>query len=259
MPKCLCTRPAGDANLCKTCGRDFVKALAEIPFLVRQLEIVTTRQARHSTPNDGGRSTVTPLPFHSAASDTRIKLQAALEGAARKLIRDTCPTSPRADDVSAWLALHVNEIRHHHEAHALVRKIMDPTTKAWTLIDRPADRWYAGRCNAVIDGAECGRELYAQAWAAIVECSACHWQHDVAARREWLLDAAEDQLANAATAARAVTWLSETPVTPHRIAMWVKRKRLHAKAHEPYGSATDPERTRPLYRIGDVLDLLGDS
>lgn len=256
MPTCLCTAPAGTAHICKRCAHEITTTLERIPFLISQLEIVTTRQARYGTPTDGSRSSITPLPFHAAASQTRIKLQAALETVAVALIHDTCPASPQPAIVARWLVRHVNDLRHHHDAHHLTRTLMQPAQKAETLIDRPADRWYAGPCNAETDGQECGRELYAQTGAAIVECPTCHWQHDVALRRAWLLDAVEDHLANAATIARAVTWLSDTPVTPQRITNWVNRKRLIARGQEPYTSPANPDRTRPLYRVGDVLDLL---
>lgn len=264
MNKCLCSRPAGDAFLCGRCLAELEQDLAEVPFLIRELEVVLTRQTVYAPRSDGGRSSIKPLPFHVAASDTRQKINRALERWAKALIVDSCPRSGRPEHTSAFLLGRLNQIGHHESAIDIAKQISEPIGKARWLIDRPADKWYAGPCNneILVDGGsprECGQELYAKTGAVVVECQACEAQFDVKARREWLLQAAEDHLANASTIARAVTWLGEEQVTPHRVAMWVKRKRLVAKGHEPYGDSKNPDRTRPLYRVGDVLDLLAET
>lgn len=265
--KCICSRPAGDANLCKPCTSTLERALAEIPFLTRELEIVLTRQTVYAPRSDGSRSATRPLPYHVAAAETGRAIRRALETAATTLLRDhaatTCPVSPRPDHTSTWLLANLNTVRYHDQAATIYRSILDPVTKARWLIDRPADRWYAGPCNALVvaDGEirECGAELYARSDHGTVTCRACDALHDVDARRDWLLAAAEDQLANAAVCARAVAWLSDTgdiKLTPTLIRMWAQRGRLVAKGHEPYPTGSDPTRTRPLYRVGDVIDLL---
>lgn len=267
---CLCSRPAGDGYLCKPCTGTLERALAETPFLIRELDIVITRQTVHAARSDGSRSTGIPLPFHVAASDTRRRLATALDFTAATLIRtghaNSCPVSPRPHHTSVWLLAQLDTIRHHAQAQEFHNLILEPVAKARWLIDRPADRWYAGPCNNLVHREapepvgteiyECGAELYATAGAAEVKCRSCAAVYDVQARRDWLLAAAEDHLANAAVCARAVSWLGGAKLTPTLIRVWHARGRLMAKAHEPYPSGTDPDRTRPLYRVGDVIDLL---
>lgn len=250
MTTCHCGRPAGDARLCRTCIGDLRDALRDLPFLLRELETVLTRQAVTGTRN-GPRSNSRPLPFHAAASDCRMALTRALEAAAARLIRDDCPRSPQPQHVAAWLLGRLEQLRHHAYAETMHHEILTPVEKARWLIDRAPDRWYAGPCVV------CTRDLYAETGHSQIQCEDCGASYDVHARRAKLLKAAADHLANAATIARAVTWLGEEPVTPKRIGMWAHRKRLVARGHEPYPSGTDPTRTRPLYRVGDVLELLG--
>jgi len=69
----------------------------------------------------------------------------------------------------------------------------------------------------------------------------------MAGRREWLLECAEDRLERASLIARAVSDLG-SPISADRIRVWAMRKRLFSHATDGMG--------RPLYRIGDVMELL---
>lgn len=260
---CVCTRPAGDGMLCKACLATLERALAETPFLLRELDVVITRQTTYSDKADGGRSSTKPVPFHVAAADTRRALARALERWAGRLVDTSCPRSPQPLHTSLWLLGQLNRIRVHADAHSIHHEILEPVTRARWLIDRPADRWYAGPCNndvPIEPGSHttrvCGAELYATTGRGLVECRKCQATYDVAARRDWLLAAADDHLANAATIARAVSWLGDTQLTPALIRVWAARGRLIAKGHEPYPNSADPTKTRPLYRVGDVIDLV---
>ena len=168
-----------------------------------------------------------------------------LQRIARTFIDDTCPSSPQIEHTSMWLLGRVDRLRVHSTAATMYRQIMEPVEKARYMIDRPPDRWYAGPCD-------CGHELYAQTGQPVVEC-VCGRRYEMRARREWLLAAAEDRLAPAPVIARAINWLGEKPLTPSLIRVWANRGRLLAKGHEPYGEEGGE---RPLYRVGDVLDLL---
>jgi len=121
-----------------------------------------------------------------------------------------------------------------------VDEITDAVADCRRVIDRAPERWYAGPC-------ECGADLYAKRRTGIVTCRECGHEYDVEARREWLLAEAEDRLANAATIARAVSWLGAEPLTSATVRKWAQRGRLLAKGHDGRG---------PLYRIGDAIDLL---
>src|SRR5690606_22826324 len=129
-----------------------------------------------------------------------------------------------------------------------VDEITDAVAGCHRVIDRRPDRWYAGPCTAGADEGQGGTDPYALRSGGTVACRRGEAVYDVADRRKWLLEEAEDRLAHATEIARAVSWLGATPLTPDRVRQWAARERLTAKAHDSRG--------RALYRIGDAIDLL---
>ncbi len=139
-------------------------------------------------------------------------------------------------------------------------ELCDVESRLRRLIDRPADRWYAGPCNAVVDGEidiECGETLYAKADFGEVKCRRCEAGYDVKARREWLLEAAEDESAPISVIARAITVLLDDERSEGQLAgrlrQWASRNRIMATRHQVIDGIE-----RPLFRIGTVLDLLAE-
>ncbi len=98
----------------------------------------------------------------------------------------------------------------------------------------------------------CREDLWVPAGTAAgtVRCPACRAQVDVESRRTWLLQQVEDMLLPATELARAIDGLG-VPVTPSTVRSWVARTRLVAKGQRMVGG-----RVTPVYRVGDVLDLV---
>lgn len=159
------------------------------------------------------------------------------------------------------------------------------------IVDRPADGWYAGICGhtiepdrthdqgscgcachtyagecdlpgggcspeiGVIPGITCTRVLYAQPDKPHVTCPNCGTRHNVEARRDQLLKEAEVRYVTVRMLARIVTTLGATDASEAklegRINVWVHRGKLRAG-----GERVVDGRRRPVYRVGDVLDLL---
>jgi hypothetical protein len=69
-------------------------------------------------------------------------------------------------------------------------------------------------------------------------------------RRRWLMSSAEDVLASTTEISRALTRYAQ-PVTPSALRGYVARKRLVAKGERPENG-----RVIPLYRLGDVLEIV---
>jgi hypothetical protein len=145
----------------------------------------------------------------------------------------------------------------HDRGSDAVHEITGIINRGKALIDRPADRWFAGPCE------ECGTGMFVVPNAPVATCRAirgvdenddpvkCGFVVDVAQRRATLLLEAEDRLAKAADVARAVSWLGALPLTADRVRQWAVRDRIFAKGHD--GKS-------PLYRIGDAIDILaGDT
>ncbi|GAB2677633.1 hypothetical protein [Thalassiella azotivora] len=244
--------------------------------LHRDLGATRTRQARVGG-GSGARSTgERPVPWVDQASRAQIELGAALARWVRVVEsgRGVSPARKDSESVAGWLLGQVAWLRRHPSAGEAVTEVVDAVRAAARVIDSRPQRWYAGPCRAPLDGADdcpcdchdtgdactvqggcdgnhqgetCDRHLYAVPGRATVECPACGAEHDVEARRAWLLAAAEDQLAHAALVATAVTTLGR-PVTVDRIYKWKSRGRIVEHSVDHQG--------RPLYRVGDILDLL---
>lgn len=141
-----------------------------------------------------------------------------------------------------YLARHADWLMHRAEAEQAYDELIHACLTVRNAVDSGAEQRYAGPCDV------CGRDLYAAPGATVAKCTPCELEYPMEARREWLLKASEDRLVPASELARAVTGLG-TPVTGELVRKWASRRRLLAHGHAG---------TRPLYRIGDVLDLLGE-
>lgn len=143
-------------------------------------------------------------------------------------------------DQLPWLA-------HRPEAEAAFDELDQLLPLLLAVIDTPAPTTYVGPCDV------CRRDMYAKVGAPEVKCAPCDLVYDVGPRREWLLELVVDQLATATEVSRALaSW--GTAVTPDRIRMWAMRER--GKESPRLITRGQDLRGRPLYRVGDVLDVL---
>lgn len=240
VPGCDRPRP-GHANVCGACAGQLARNLGNIPMLARQLDITLARQ---TSSTGGSRSSETPMPYNQAASDAADNLRATLVSWVR-IINQHHHTNyiwPRdtLTGIARWLTGRHTDLCSLHNADEAVDEIGFAVRTAERAIDRPADRWFAGKCD-------CDADLYVAPGSPTVTCRDCRHRYDVRERRAWLLEAAEDQLAYAALIAQALTTLGQ-PVTPERIRKWAERGRIIAHGNDPRG--------RPQYRVGDVRELL---
>ena len=166
-----------------------------------------------------------------------------------------------------WLAAQTEWIRHQPDAEMAIDELADACALAVRIVDRRSPRWYAGPCNELVritedgtrlpdeSGRACGIDLYAHAGATTVRCPACHASYDASARRDWLLSAARDTLVHAELLARAVAALgvcgaSGRPISPSAVRNLAARGRIVGRGADRLG--------RALYRVGEVLDVLGE-
>lgn len=249
MLLCTCGKPTGESSyLCTDCKDDLWRALGNVPSLVSELEVTLARQRRFEQQSDGSRSTVDALPYDVAASNALAELRNELVGLVRLCVDaevsskdyrvrepgDTCAS------MSSWLMWRIDGICALPYAADTLR-LVRVARHCELVIDRPPDRTFAGPCD------ECGRDLYAIKGESTVRCVDCDIDYELAARREWLLQVVDDQLATATEIARALTSL-DLPVTPGRIRLWTHRERIEVKGHNKRGHA--------LLRVGDVVALL---
>lgn len=238
-----------NTHLCADCNTELATLLGDIRALVFELDITLSKQRRFEQQTSSSRTAEQALPYDISASNMLHELHAALSVIVERCIKqhvrsvDYRNSTPgkSSQSMSSWLLWRVDGIAAHPWAAETLHTLQRINDRALLVIDRPPERTFAGPCD------ECGRDLYASAGRATVECRACGLTYDLTARREWLLHAVDDQLATATEIARALTSL-DMPVTSERIWQWRHRERIEQRG-------TD-RRQRPLYRVGDVVTLL---
>lgn len=141
-------------------------------------------------------------------------------------------------------------------ADAMLDELLDVERRLCWLVDIPAPKWYAGRCMVTNDhGLDCDAELYASTDRGTITCPTCGITHDVADRRDYLLEQAADMLVPASTAATALAAWTDYDGDPgrltKRISEWRDRGRLEVREVTSLSG-----RDRHLYRLGDIQTLL---
>lgn len=242
-------RRAAGAYLCSDCNDELSMLLGDVPSLVDELTTTLTGQQRFEQQTPNSKSREQPLPFNLGAShalaDLHVALLRIVELTHKAHVESVDHRDTRAgsssSSMSRWLLWRVDGIAAQPWGDHALAELQRVSKHATRVIDRPAERAFAGPCD------DCGRDLYAKHDASTVECSACGLTYDLAARREWLLRAVDDQLATATEIARALTSL-DLPVTSERIWQWRHRDRIEQRSIDRRG--------RPMYRVGDVVTLL---
>lgn len=260
---CLtCTRPVTDnAYLCRLCGDRIAKELGNIPALLDELTVTYIHAGKGDT--IASRAATHGLPWSEAAREALDALSVVLTGLIAALLDIHGATPPATDPASQarWLLNRVDWIRRLPNANQTLDALIRCGKDINYAMDLHAERWYAGPCRAeyVLDpvhadddvdpDACCLAELYAKPGAVTVVCRQCRHTHDVAARRDWLLKQAEDQLAHAELIGRALASMGEA-VTPAAIRGLAFRGRIVQHGVDRYG--------RPTYRVGDVVEVVRD-
>lgn len=229
----------GDTAICGPCAGQLARHLADIPWLAAHLTVTLTRQAR--TGNGSGRRTgdEQPLPYDQRASDAARHLYLTVVHWAGRYIHDGSTA-----EYARLLSSSLPHLERSDRAADIVTDIADAVQLAEQAIDRPPEQWYAGPCD------QCHTDMYADPGATLVTCRGCKSAYGVTGRRGHLLAAAEDTLATATVAARALTSLGQ-PLTPDRVWKWAERGRITAHGVDPFG--------RPQYRVGDLRLLLAEA
>lgn len=144
-------------------------------------------------------------------------------------------------------------------APLLLDEMLDLERRLTRAVNRPPDRWYAGKCSARsdIDAPDlmCRVDLYAREDRGWIDCPGCGVRHDVAERRDILLKEAADYHVTATEAAGAlISWTdydgSQAKLVD-RIRKWRDRDRLTVR-----DVTSLLGKDRHLYRLGDIQDLL---
>lgn len=258
-PLCLapkCDRPTAGGFICSSCVDFLRKDLRAIPGLWKELQITITRQANITRDRVGARSTTKPLPWNENAAQTATDLWSTINAWALDLERrgdtdrERDPLSAVSDepaDVARWLLRNLVYLNVHDEAGRAADEIGDAVRRATRCVDLPVDRVFAGPCGERIDDEVlCTEDLYGIPGRAELRCMFCRALHDFDKRRESMLLAIEDEVAYSGLLAGLVTSLGVS-IASSTIRYYASKGRLKVISVDA--------RKRPLYRIGDVLDV----
>jgi hypothetical protein len=219
--------------------------LLAVADLAVDLDITISKQDRLAD-KERRPSSERPLPLKLGPMETRRDLTATLafwaEHTSSRLGHEL-PALFRDNAVQLAGWLHTFTLVDDPEVGEMCDEIGYAVIRARRAIDKPAEMLYAGPC-------ECDNDLYAHPRAPEIECRECGAVYDVEGRRNWLLDAAEDQLLTATDMSRALPGLINQPLTSAMIRGWARHGRI--TQHPPL-----PRRPRdPTYRVGDILGVL---
>lgn len=255
-----CTKPVHSATLCTECLTDLKQWLDNADWIIDQLRNSHTRQQRFTTTAGARATTETPVPFNERAHKARVDYVNAItrwqERLADHLGLPVRYPNPIAAAAWMWTVIETRGIATFVDAGHMLRDLESVHHQATKVINKAPERWFAGKCSAAyLEGQECPKDLYADNLTGTITCSLCGTHHDIANRRHALFEAAKEVLATATEAARAVVVWSDYERGENklvrRIGMWASRGRI-----EQRGIIRQDGQDRPLYRIGDIQDLL---
>lgn len=214
-----------------------------IPGLATDLDVAITKEARFTRPDGHSTHGEAPLAFNATASDARQHLTAVLGTWAAHTANALHEPHPAYTlyGLAEYLETKLDWIATHPAGADCFDQIDRAISHARRIVDRPADRTYAGPCQVT----DCTGELFAHDGNPIAYCTTCRTQASLGERRDDLLDQAHDLLLTAPDTARLLRSLGEH-ADEKTIRKWAERGRL----------ATHNDATgRTLYRVGDVLVL----
>lgn len=240
-----CPRPdLGDPPVCHPCLERLVRSLRLVTDgLTRELDLALARQRRTGPGNMGRRSTDTPLAYDTTAAEAHAVLRNTLAAWAHALL----PEPPAPDDtLGATLLLlrHTGRTPRSDLDPTYVDEIIAAVAQAEHAVDLPSERILAGTCAA------CDTPCYASPDSELAFCRHCDRPVDVVEGRRRLLLSAGEHLVTAAEAARALGVLG------HRVS--AASVRGHARRGRLASRGTG-KANRPLYRLGEVMDVCADN
>lgn len=244
-----CDRPVADqAHACTGCtarAAGQLRTIAQVTPAARA--VAHGHTSRGPAAAGGGFASRVPLDLHAAARlDT---VTGALGTWARHIAAERGIARPAGPDlVAGWLLGHLEWVRHRGEVVELYDDVDHAARVVVAIADGPAPGRYAGPCDTVDPdtGRACGADVTARPGAGVAVCRQCGARYEVAARQAWMRAQVEDRLARPVEIAGVLLTLG-VPVGYSTVARYAARGLIAAHGHDSDG--------RPLFRIGDVLDV----
>lgn len=252
MTECLvCAGVTKDVWLCARHRDYLLTMLNSAPGLARQLTI-TAAKLDQVVRNVGGhqKNGAAPSIVNFDAADLYGELRATLLKWVKRTAGPVTAVFPTVPAMVLRLRAVLPDILTTQDAGFMYDDLNQVTRRATLAIDLPPSRegWdYAGPCGMTWDNGTCLHQLWVRHGEASAECKRCGTVWDVTDRRAKALAAAANLLATTDTISRALTSAGQT-VSAATIYHWRNRGRLTPAGTNKAG--------QPLYRVGDVMDLV---
>ncbi len=196
------------------------------------------------------RSAETPLPFNERASETKAYLCNAVVGWTRLFAEDNQHLMfdvTTVEQAARWMASFPNLLAGQTAAAEMHDEIRRWVTSARRAIDRPAQRVFLGECGGEFQGVRCDAPLFALDGNYEARCRVCSTEFRIVDRRRSMLNLLEDRLAHSGDLA-ALVRANGQPMASSTIRTYAQVGKIAAKGKDKRG--------RPLYRVGDVMDVI---
>lgn len=246
MTCCACQAATKDGvTLCPVCLSTLRGRLADVDWLIPELEIVLTRQTRYTVQKIRAKSRVPGLPWDERAAARLLSLRATLEDWARRISRpgDVMP-GPHALALAQWLRRNLDRLASSIESGYAFYAITESIDRAKICVDRPPDRLIFGMCGNEETGVPCSAYLYGTAEDGEVVCQVCRARYDVAERREEMLEQVRMMWG---TAAQVSYYLSIAGIK-------ISEDAIRSMAHRNRIRPVNPDAKTPLFRFSDVIE-----
>lgn len=252
-----CARPAHPdrSTVCTHCTWILDRDLGEAAVLADELDVTFARLStgpggRAHLPRATGR---TPLPYAVHAAEAADQLRRTLDRWASRLEHPDRARPLHTAGLARWLTHHRTALTTRDDAGLAIEQIGHAVRTGWRAVDRPADRAYAGTCNATrhdLAGAPCPEQLYTAPGQDTVTCRTCGATHDPHERRTRMQHDLDQTLMTGAQIARLAAYFGHCDRERARnlIKVWATRSIVTAHGHTPTGD--------PLYPFGEVLSKL---
>lgn len=218
-----------------------------IPGLETSLHVAAAKQSRFTSTSSrvvAGRGKAQPLPVNLRATDARHQLHRTLARWAGHIAEAAHlpkpPSTSTAAALAAWIADRRDWLAGQPATADLIADVRNAHDTASRVIDRPADRAYAGRCHVL----DCDGLMYAYDGGNTAACTRCNTKTDYDEARRALLAKVDDLILPATEIELALRGLGQE-VKATTIRKWCERGRLTNRGTT----------SRPRYRVGDALTL----
>lgn len=222
-----------------------------IPGLETSLHVAAAKQSRFTSTSSRvitSRGKTQPLPVNLRATDTRHQLHRTLARWAGHIAEAAHlpkpPSTSTAAAIAAWISQHRDWLAGQTATATLLADVTRVHATATRVIDRPADRAYAGRCHTL----DCPGLMYAYDGAPEAICATCQATTGYEDARRAMLAKVDDLILPAPEIELALRGLGQE-VKATTIRKWCERGRL-ANRGTP---------SCPRYRVGDALNLAWNS